>query len=119
LAANTALLAALAPKLLGAVDVGAVPDLMKIDLYASLHAASAKIWIQEIPSLLRDSDADLDVERWVSEARRGCRLARTALLAPKVTTFEVKCALIDPYGNEVVPRAKVRRHYDIHHYGFS
>ena len=119
LAANTALVVALFPKLLDAVDITAVPDLMKIDLRASLHAASAKIWIQEIPSLLKDAKPDLDVERWASEARRGVPLACTGLLAPMVTVFEVKGALIDPYGNEVVPRAKVQRHYDIHQYGFS
>lgn len=119
LAANAALLAALAPKLLGAVDTKVAPGLAKIDLCASLHAASAKIWIREIPSLLVDPTADLDVERWVLEARRGVELARWGLAAPPVTQFEVKGALIDPYGNEVVPLRKLRRHYDIHHYGFS
>src|SRR5438093_1010257 len=64
LAANAALIDALTPKLLGAIDLSAARDLMKIDLRASLHGASAKIWIQEIPSLLREADADLDVERW-------------------------------------------------------
>jgi len=119
LAGNSALLAALAPRLLGAMDTRAEPRLAKIDVCASLHAASAKIWIQEIPSLLIDPTADLNVERWVFEARNGVELARWGLAAPLVTKFEVKGALIDPYGNEVVPLRKVRRHYEIHHYGFS
>lgn len=119
LAANTMLLAALAPKLLGAVDVAAAPELAKIDICASLSAASAKIWIKEIPSLLIAPPIDLAVERWAAEARRGIELARWGLSAPAVTKFEVKGALIDPYGNEMVPARKVRRHYDIHHYGFS
>lgn len=119
LAANSALLAALAPKLLGAIDTRAEPRLAKIDVCASLHAVSAKIWIQEIPSLLINPTADLDVGRWVLEARNGVELARWGLAAPPVTKFEVKGALIDPYGNEVVPLRKLRRHYDIHHFGFS
>src|SRR6202007_1453764 len=107
LAANTALLSALAPKLLSAVDTTAAPDLAKIDVCASLHAVSAKIWIQEIPSLLSDATADLNVERWVREARNGVELAMLGLTAPRLTKFEVKGALIDPYGNEVVPLRKL------------
>jgi hypothetical protein len=119
LAANFALLAALAPKLLGAVDVSAVPGLAKIDICASLAAASAKIWIAEIPSLLLSPTRDLAVARWVSEAERGVELAGWGLCAPAASKFDVKGALMDPYGNEVVPSRKVRRHFDIHHYGFS
>jgi len=119
LAANCMLLASLAPKLLGAIDTRAEPELAKIDVCASLHAASAKIWIQEMPSLLMEPTWDLNVDRWVLEARNGVELARWGLSAPLATKFEVKGALIDPYGNEVVPSRKIRRHYDIHHYGFS
>jgi hypothetical protein len=119
LAANATLLAALAPKLMATLDTISDPGLAKIDLCASLSAASAKLWIREIPSLLVNPNADLDIERWVLEARRGVELARWGLSAPVSTLFEVKGALIDPYGNEVVPSRKVRRHFDIHHYGFS
>lgn len=119
LAANGRLLAHLAPKLLGSIDISAVPDLAKIDVCASLHAASAKIWIQEIPSLLIEPTTDLEVERWTTEAKHGVELARWGLSAPSVTKFQVKGALVDPYGNEVVPTRKIRRHHDIHHYGFS
>jgi hypothetical protein len=119
LAANCMLLAALTPKLLGAMNTREEQSLAKLDVCASLHAASAKIWIQEVPSLLINPTADLDVERWALEARNGVELARWGLSAPQVTKFEVKGALMDPYGNEVVPVRKVRRHYDIHHYGFS
>jgi len=119
LGANTNLLSALAPKLLGAMDARAEPRLAKIDVCASLLAASSKIWIQEIPSILINPPIDLEVERWVVEAQQGVELARWGLAAPVVTRFEVKGALIDPYGNEVVPLRKLRRHYDIHHYGFS
>lgn len=119
LAANAAVLAALAPKLLGAVDISAAPELAKIDVCASLAAASAKVWIAELPSLLLNPTRDLAVPRWVGEGERGVELARWGLCAPAVSKFEVKGALIDPYGNEVVPSRKVRRHFDLHHYGFS
>ncbi len=119
LAGNAALLAALAPKLLGSVDPTTVPELAKIDVCASVAAASAKIWIMEIPSLLMNPTRDLTVERWVAEADRGVELARWGLCAPVVSRFEVKGGLIDAYGNEVVPSRKIRRHFDIYHYGFS
>jgi len=119
LAANTAMLAALAPKLLEVSATSTDPVLTKIDVSASLHAVSAKIWMREILSLLQEGPPDLDVERWVVEAEKGVDLARSGLLAPRVTAFEVKGALMDPHGNEVVPSRKLRRHYDIHNYGFS
>jgi hypothetical protein len=119
LAANTRLLAMLTPKLLGAIDLDASPDFAKIDVCASLHAASAKIWIREGLSILSDPVAELAVDRWLRAARNGVELARLGLSAPQATKFEVKGALIDPYGNEVVPARKIRRHYDIYHYGFS
>jgi hypothetical protein len=46
LAANAKLIAALAPKLLAAVDASN-SELTRIDLCQSLHAASAKLWIRE------------------------------------------------------------------------
>ena len=60
LAANSALLAALAPRLLGAMDANAEPRLLRIDVCASLLAASAKIWIRDWDSL--DQAAGLAVE---------------------------------------------------------
>lgn len=119
LAANCMLLAALTPKLLGAMDIKATNELGRINVCASLHAASAKIWIQEIPSLLINPTLDLDVERWTLAAKDNVQLARWGLCAPEVKYFEVKGALMSPYDNEVVPCRKVRRHYDIHYYGFS
>lgn len=119
LAANSALLAALAPKLLGSIDTRMEPELAKLDVCASLSAVSAKIWIQEVPSTLAAPTWDLNVERWVVEAHKGVELARLGIWAPEASTFEIKGALIDPYGNEVVPPRKIRRHHDIFHYGFS
>jgi hypothetical protein len=117
--ANAMLIAALTPKLLTSIDPDAVPDVAKIDVCASLRATSAKLWIQEIPSLLANPSVDLKIARWHAEAQRGVQLARWGLCAPEVTRFDIKGALLDPYGNEVVPCRKIARHYDIHHYGFS
>lgn len=119
LAANAKLIGQLAAKLLAAADPEANTSFAKINLRSSLRAASAKFWIQEIPSLLVSPTTDLRVEPWQSEARRGVQLARWGLSAPEVTRFDVKGALLDAWGNEVVPSRKVERHYDIHHYGFS
>lgn len=119
LRANAMLLTALAPQLLAVIDLDAVPDVAKIDVCLSLKATSAKFWIQEIPSLLVSPTIDLEVEPWRCEAQRGIQLARWGLSAPEVTRFDIKGALIDPHGNEVVPSRKIGRHYDIHHYGFS
>jgi len=119
LSANAQLLAALSPKLLEVVDTIAQPDLAKFDTCTSLRAASAKFWIQEIPSLLLNPSDDLNVERWRVEAKRGVRLAQLGLSAPETTKFLIKGALLDPHGNEVVPLRKISRHHDIYHYGFS
>jgi hypothetical protein len=119
LAANRELISSLTPKLLAAADVIAAPDLARLDLCASLAASSAKLWVRESLTLLTESTPDLAVERWAQEADRGVELARLGLAAPDQTKFEVKGALLDAHGNEVVPARKIRRHLDIHNFGFS
>ncbi|NOU20415.1 MAG: hypothetical protein HOO93_01260 [Methyloglobulus sp.] len=119
LQANASLIGALTSRLLAVADSVSDPDLAKINLCLSLKATSAKFWIQEIPSLLVNPTVDLRVEPWRSEAHRGVQFARWGLSAPEVTRFDIKGALLDPNGNEVVPSRKIGRHYDIHHYGFS
>jgi hypothetical protein len=119
LTANATLVMALTPKLLAAVDIAAEPRFSRLDVCVSLRAVSAKFWIQEIPSLLVSPTEDLNVEPWLAESRRGIQLARWGICAPEVTRFDIKGALLDPFGNEVVPCRKIGRHYDIHHYGFS
>ena len=118
LGANARLITALAPKLLAALPNCTDPDLLKIDVCAAIAAPSAKVWIRESSSL-ENPTADLKVERWLENAAKGVELAKLGLAAPQVTKFEVKGALIDPYGHEVVPSDKIRRHWQIYHYGFS
>ena len=119
LAANRELLSALTPKLIAAVDEAAHPELAKIDICASLKASSAKLWVRESLTQLNDMPAGLAVQRWAAEAANGVELARFGLVAPEAEKFEIKGALLDPYGNEVVPARKIKRHFDIHHYGYS
>ena len=119
LAANAALILSLTPKLLAAVDASTEPRFTQIDVCICLRAVSAKFWIREILSVLSSPTEDLDVQPWLDSARRGVQLARWGVCAPEVTQFEVKGALMDPYGNEIIPSRKIGRHYDIHQYGFS
>jgi hypothetical protein len=118
LTANAILIASLKPRLLAAVDTRDQPGLAKIDVGASLDAVSSKLWIVEAPSVL-NGNRDLNVEPWASEAARGVELAVLGLAAPAVSKFEIRGALLDAFGHEHVPSAKVRRHHDIHHYGFA
>jgi hypothetical protein len=118
LAANATLLAALTPTLLTALGSCTDDDLSRIDVCAAISAVSAKLWIRE-SSALTTPTADLAVSRWAENASKGIELARLGLMAPEITKFEVKGALINPYGHEVVPAEKIRRHWQIHHYGFS
>jgi hypothetical protein len=62
-------------------DIGTVPELAKIDVYAALRASSATFWIQEVPSLMLHPTMDLLVDRWISAARRGVQLAQWGELA--------------------------------------
>ena len=119
LEANCKLINALSSKLLGAVTTSTEEKLCRISVPNSLFAASAKFWFNESPDFLHNLSVDLDIERWAKEAEKGCELAKWGLCAPKVTTFEIKGALIDPNGNEVVPNGKILRHHQIHNFGFT
>ncbi len=69
--------------------------------------------------MMQSPSCDLAVVRWAEAAENHVELAQWGICAPAVEKFEVKGALIDPFGNEVVPARKIGRHYDIHNYGFS
>lgn len=125
LGANAVLLAALAPQLL-ALKRDHVAELDKIDVGASLAAASAKIWIKEKVYevyVFESGHRDLAVERWTARADSGAYpgadKAGWGLTAPEVSIFEVKGALISPDGHEVVPQRKITRHREIFEFGFS
>ncbi len=119
LAANGALMVALASRLIAAIEVEKEPQFDEFNVCASLKAVSAKIWIEETPSTVNKDNQGLEVEPWVSKAESGYEKAKLGLTAPQVSKFEVKGALLDHNGNERVPADKIRRHFDLHNYGFS
>jgi hypothetical protein len=118
LAANALLIDALTPQLLASSATCSDPRLARLDLGSSIGAASAKFLDRE-GLFLNTVTADLDVEAWKGHANLGVELARRGLMAPVEDKFEVKGALLDPDGNEVVPAGKIRRHHQIHQYGWS
>jgi hypothetical protein len=117
--ANSELITALMPALLAVIGPDSDPNISKIDVSVSLRAVSAKFWMRENLSLMVSTTTDLMVEPWRREAARGELLARWGLWAPETSSFEIKGALIDLYGNEIIPEGKISRHYEIHRYGFS
>lgn len=118
LAANMALIEALRPKLKTALQTASPIELDATTAMRSFEAVSAKVWPDEGAFDWIDCRC-LVVERWISAANRGELRARWGLMAPAVTRFEVKGALFDPHGNEIVPAAKASRHFEIHLYGWS
>jgi hypothetical protein len=96
-----------------------VPELECIDMRASLLASSCKVWIYEDEFPFQAPSKDLAVDRWVKAAAAGERKAVWGLCAPQGTGIEIKGALIDASGNEIVPRKKILRRYELHNFGFS
>ena len=119
LAANLALIEALLPALLLHASRVRVAELESIDLRASLQAASCKVWVHEDDFPFQSLTQDLAVEPWIREAAQGEKKALWGLCAPSHARIEVKGALLDPAGNEVVPRTKIARRYEIQRFGFT
>jgi hypothetical protein len=88
-------------------------------LESSLIAVSAKIWVDEDDFPFLHLTEDLAVTTWVAAAKAGHEKAGWGLCAPEGSTLEVKGAFLDPTGNEVVPRGKIDRRFEIAKYGFS
>jgi len=119
LAANGVVISKLAPSLVQSVHGDESTDLSSLDVFKSLHAASAKLWIIEDGTQFADTPIGLAVKRWSEAAQNGNELAQFGILAPVPRRFEVKGALLDSHGHEVVPKTKVGRHFEIHSYGYS
>jgi hypothetical protein len=85
----------------------------------SLRAASSKIWIDESFYVFNPPSRDLAIETWEKEANAGSDKAKWGLSAPEGTRLQVKGALLDRWGNELIPQTKVLRHEEIHRYGYS
>jgi hypothetical protein len=119
-AANGQLLRALEPALTGAV-VGRCGEerLSREWIRNSFLANSAKIWPDEETLDFTDATIDLAIERWTQPCDWINAPKHAGLWAPEGTQLKVFGAFIDPHGNEIVSRRKIRRRFDIHECGFS
>jgi hypothetical protein len=118
-AANLDLVAALHDRLVDNATRACIPELGSIDVSDSLRATSCKAWIHEDDFPFQDVTKDLAVDAWLSAAASGAKKANWGLCAPKGSRIQIKGALLDPHGHEVVPRTKVLRRYEIQRFGFS
>lgn len=119
LTANLALVGALFEQLVGVATSQSIAELASIDLRTSLLATSCKVWVHEDDFPFQSLTTDLAVNAWLEAASAGEKKAKWGLCAPKGTRIQIKGALIDPWGNEVVPRKKALRRYEIQRFGFS
>lgn len=119
LLANLVIVESLLERLLSVAQQQCIPELCAIDVRASLLATSCKVWIHEDDFPFQALTRDLAIEPWLHEAAVGERKATWGLCAPTGTRLEVKGALLDPSGHEIVPRQKILRRYEIQRFGFS
>lgn len=94
-------------------------DIPEPQVRQSLIAASAKVWIDEEHFPFRHPTRDLLIEPWLAEADKGTANARRGLCAPEGTRLQVKGGYVDEFDNEVVPKNKVGRRFEIHDCGYS
>ena len=119
LAGNQAILGALLNRLVDEARRAQVEELRDIDVRLSLRALSSKVWIYEGTFDFDTPSQDLDIATWAEQAFQGEERATWGLCAPCGTLLQVKGALLDPFGHEVVPYRKILRHEHIHRFGFS
>ena len=117
LAANGRLMHELMDRLLE--QAASDSELAALPVQRSLEAASAKIWPMDDDLAFTHFRRDLCVPQWVRAADRGNEDAQMGLVAPEAAILEIKGALLDTYGHEVVPASKIQRRQQIHEHGFS
>jgi hypothetical protein len=116
---NLRLVQRLIDRLLAKAAYECIADLAHINVRASLLATSCKAWLHEDDFDFGSPTEDLAIASWVAAARRGEKKAVWGLCAPKASRMQIKGALIDRAGNELVPRKKVLRRYELQSFGFS
>ena len=119
LTANLELIAELENELVNAAVHACIPELQTISIRKSISASSCKVWVHESDFPFQCLTIDLAVATWAAAAAAGQEKAKWALCAPTGSRIQVKGALLDPTGNEVVPWKKILRRFEIHHLGFS
>lgn len=119
-AANGRLIKRLLPKLVVvAPSAFADPELLESEVEFSLSGASSKVWVHEDYFPFQSLTVDLAVSSWLAEANAGVKKAKWGLCAPRGSMLQIKGAFIDHWGNEIVPKKKVGRRFEIQKYGFS
>jgi len=119
-AANRRLLSRVRERLLSLAGHDHGPhEMYEGDLWQSLEGISAKVWIDENRFPFENPPRDLAVGLWLASARLNIREARWGLHAPRGKTLQIKGAFLDTWGNEVVPRTKIGRRYQIQALGFA
>lgn len=119
LVANLLLVEALVERLCDEAQRLCIAELASINIRTSLLSTSCKVWVHEDDFPFQSLTTDLAVEAWAEAAASGEEKAKWGLCAPQGTRLQVKGALLDPQGNEIVPRKKVLRRYEIQRFGFS
>ncbi|WP_411886422.1 hypothetical protein [Polaromonas sp. YR568] len=123
LVANLLLIESLVDRLCDMAGYSCIAELASINIRTSLLATSAKVWVHEDDFPFQSPTTDLAVEAWIraaaSKDENVKKKASWGLCAPKGSRLQVKGALLDPLGNEVVPRKKVLRRHEIQCLGFS
>lgn len=102
-----------------ASSADADPELLQSEVELSLLAASAKVWVHEDYFPFQSLTADLAVSSWLTQAKAGIKKAEWGLCAPRCSMLQIKGAFIDHWGNEIVPKNKIGRRFEIQKYGFS
>ena len=119
-AANGKLLAYLEPQLSAAVlKQCGQSHLSQEWIQNSFLANSAKIWPDEEELNFIDATIDLQVDKWRKHCEWINAPSDAGLWAPIGTQLMAFGAFIDPWGNEVISRKKIRRRFDIHECGYS
>jgi hypothetical protein len=132
---NALLIAAIADRLLTFAEAHPAKHHLAIDsVRLSLAACSAKVWLPE-SSISFDHNlvAEIVVPRWHRNALAALDAFRRrerptpeqqekaiwGLRALRAGSIEVKGAFLSTEGDEVVPRDKIRRRFDIHEFGYA
>lgn len=119
-AANGSLLAILEPKLSAATIADCGTDRLSPEWIRNAFLAnSAKIWPDEDELDFTAVTLDLAIEEWRQRREQPNAPAGSGLWAPEGMRLMAFGAFIDPWGNEIVARSKIRRRFEIHECGFT
>lgn len=119
-AANNLIVAMLQERLIKEASRShACRDVPEKQLRQSLLGGSAKIWLNEDHFPFRAPSEDLEIAPWIEAKKAGEEKAAWGLCAPEGRSLRIMGAFVDDMDNEIVPRRKVARRFELNRYGFS